>query len=62
MMPTGEQFTSAVSEAGQKVDVFYGEDGPGRLYQREHMLAEATPALAPLHVDGGALDFWLLRS
>ncbi len=40
------------------VPVFYGEEGPGRLYQREWMLADAQPALAPLHQDDGALDLW----
>jgi hypothetical protein len=40
------------------VPVFYGEEGPGRLYQREWMLADAQPALAPLHQDDGSLDFW----
>ncbi len=42
--------------------VFYGENGPGRLYQREHFLSDAPPTSAPLHLDDGALNFWNLTS
>ena len=31
--------------------------GPGLLYQRGHMLPEAEPAEAELHMDDGGLDF-----
>ena len=39
-------------------EVYYGPEGPGPLYQREHMLADTPPVDAPLHLDDGGLDFW----
>ena len=50
MTPIGEQVKTAYSDFDKKqVEVFYGEDGPGRLYQREYMLQTAEPKPAPLH-------------
>ena len=40
---------------------FYGAAGPGRLYQRAHLLADAAPADAPLCLDSGALDLWKIN-
>jgi hypothetical protein len=61
MKPIGEQYKTGYHEGmKQEVDCFYGEDGPGRLYQREIMLKEVTPSLAPLHMDDGLGDYWLL--
>ena len=63
MTPIGEQYKTGYNETRKKeVDIFYGEEGPGRLYQREYMLKDVTPALAPLHADDGAFDFWLLHA
>lgn len=42
------------------VPAFYGEDGPGRLYQRDHLLAAQAPQGHALHEDDGALNFWRL--
>ncbi len=64
MTPVGEGVKAATgySDFNRKdVEIFYGEPGPGRLYQREPMLAPAEPQLAPLHLDDGSLDFWLLH-
>jgi hypothetical protein len=62
MTPIGEQVKTAYSDFDKKaVEVFYGEEGPGRLYQRECMLKRIEPKLAPLHEDDGAFDFWLLH-
>ena len=62
MTPIGEQVKTAYSDFDKKpVEVFYGEEGPGRLYQREFMLQSAEPKPAPLHLDDGTLDFWLLH-
>ena len=60
--PTGEQYTTGFSDFDEKqVKVFYGKDGPGRLYQRDWMLKEnVKPELAPLQMDRGP-NFWLLR-
>ncbi len=62
MTPIGEQVKTAYSDFDKKqVEVFYGEEGPGRLYQREYMLKTAEPKPAALHLDDGSLDFWLLH-
>ncbi|MCC7362161.1 MAG: hypothetical protein IT317_21940 [Anaerolineales bacterium] len=51
--------THAYSEFdGAERRVYYGPDGPGPLYQREHYFADTAPADAPLHLDDGALDLW----
>jgi len=63
MTPIGEQYKTAYCEGMKKdVECFYGEEGPGRLYQREEMLKDVTPALAQLHADEGSMDFWQLHS
>lgn len=62
MTPIGEHVKTGFSDFdGKPVEVFYGKDGPGPLYQREHMLTNVEPKLALLHVDDGSLDFWFLR-
>lgn len=62
MTPVGEQVKTGFSDFdGKPVEVFYGNDGPGPLYQREHMLENIEPELASLHMDDGSLDFWFLR-
>jgi hypothetical protein len=62
MVPIGEQVTTGFSDFdGKPVEVFYGKDGPGPLYQREYMLENAVPIQASLHLDDGSLDFWFLR-
>jgi hypothetical protein len=62
LTPVGEQVKTAYSDFDKKqVEVFYGEAGPGRLYQREFMMQPAEPKLAPLHLDDGGLDFWWLH-
>ena len=63
MTPIGEQYKTGYSEGMKKeVECFYGEEGPGRLYQREYMLQDVTPALAQLHADDGSIDFWQLHA
>jgi len=60
--PIGEQVQTGFSDFdGKPVEVFYGENGPGRLYQRQYMLDNVKPQRAPLHMDDGALDFWFLK-
>jgi hypothetical protein len=64
MTPVGEGVKAATGYSDfnrKEVEIFYGEPGPGRLYQREQMLAPAEPQLAPLHLDDGSLDFWWLH-
>ena len=62
MTPLGESVKTGFSDFdGKQVPVFYGADGPGPLYQREHMLEAREPRPALLHVDDGSLDFWFIR-
>ena len=62
MTPIGEQVKTGFSDFdGKPVEVFYGKDGPGPLYQRDSMLQSADPKPAQLHLDDGSLDFWFLR-
>lgn len=59
MEPVGNDDTTGYSDFDKRqVPVFYGEEGPGRLYQRDHLLSNVRPEPAPLHEDSGALDFW----
>lgn len=44
-----------------RVGVFYGEEGPGRLYQRDYMLDKLEPTLVPLHMDTSPIDYWWLK-
>jgi hypothetical protein len=62
MKPIGEQTTRGFSDFDNKpVEVYYGVDGPGPLYQREQMMEQSEPAPAKLHLDDGSLDFWFLQ-
>jgi len=62
MTPLGDMPKTGYSDFDKKqVEVFYGAEGPGPLYQREAMLKDAEPSLPPLHLDDGALDYWCLR-
>jgi hypothetical protein len=59
MEPLGNDYATAYSDFDKReVPVFYGQAGPGPIYQREAMLADAEPAPTPLHCDDGSLDFW----
>jgi hypothetical protein len=59
MKPVGDIPSTGYSDFEKKdVPVFYGTEGPGPLYQREHMRGDAVPAPAALHEDDGGLDFW----
>ncbi|NLX06519.1 MAG: hypothetical protein GXY33_15375 [Phycisphaerae bacterium] len=62
MTPVGDSAKTGYSEYDQReVEVFYGEDGPGRLYQRDQMAASVEPELSEIHLDEGWLDFWFVR-
>ena len=64
MSPVGEGVKAATGYSDfnrKEVEIFFGEPGPGRLYQRQYLLAPTTPQLPPLHQDDGSLDFWLLH-
>jgi hypothetical protein len=60
--PVGNEAETAYSDFDKaQVGVFFGQNGPGRLYQREAMLQEVPPSEAKLHLDDGALDFWKIK-
>jgi hypothetical protein len=62
MTPVGEQAKTGFSDFdNERVEVFYGKDGPGPLYRRDHLLDGPVPKPTPLHLDDGSLDFWYLR-
>jgi hypothetical protein len=62
MEPLGNDGETGYSDFDKlETPTFYGEAGPGRLYQREHMLADTEVALAPIQLDDGALDLWMIR-
>ncbi|NLG26407.1 MAG: hypothetical protein GX557_00725 [Chloroflexi bacterium] len=60
MAPASEMPTQGYSDFDeQRVPVYYGEEGPGRLYQREGYRREAAPRHLPLHEDrASSLDLW----
>lgn len=63
MVPLGNDEETGYSDFDKKdVECFYGRNGPGELYQREHFFNHATPELSPLHLDEGVLDFWSVRN
>jgi hypothetical protein len=59
MEPRGNDAKSGYSDFDKaQTEVYYGYEGPGRLYQRDAMLNDVQPANTELHADDGALDFW----
>jgi hypothetical protein len=57
--PVGNDVATAWSDFDKReVPVFYGHEGPGPLYRREHMRADGDVAPAPLVADAGGLDLW----
>ncbi len=62
MTPAGEQARTGFSDFDNKpVELFYGKDGPGPLYQRDDRLDGPEPKPTPLRMDDGSLDFWYLH-
>jgi hypothetical protein len=57
--PVGEEYKTGYSEVEKReVPIYYGKNGPGRLYQREYMRKDIVPAPAPLTMDDGSVNFW----
>ncbi len=62
MEPPGNNYETGYSDFDKKdVACFYGQYGPGELYQREFMLADAKPKLSSIHLDDGSLNFWYIE-
>ncbi len=60
--PLGKIPETGYSEVeGKEVRCYYGEPGPGRLYQRSHLLEAKPISLAELFCDEGMLDFWKIK-
>ena len=56
MTPIGNVARTGFSDFdGKQVEVFYGVEGPGPLYQRDYMLKDVEPQPSPLHMDNGLL-------
>jgi len=59
--PLGNDSPTGYSDMEKaQVSVYYGTEGPGLLYQREHYIPDAEPQETPIHQDDGSLDFWHL--
>jgi len=62
MEPLGNDYKTGYSDFDKKeVPVFYGKEGPGPLYQRDHMLKDAQPEPSELYMDTSPLDFWFIK-
>ncbi len=66
MEPLDNDQATGYSDFDQKeVPIFYGEAGPGPLYQRQHLIPDVEPSavnLSSLHIDSGALDLWFFET
>lgn len=57
--PQGEMPNQAYSDFDDcMLPVYYGESGPGRLYQRQGYLAETAPQTEPLWIAGDPFKWW----
>lgn len=65
MEPVQNEYTDGYSEFDKKeVPIFYGEEGPGPLYQRESYRQDRLPEEIEktlLQMDRGLLDFWKVQ-
>jgi hypothetical protein len=61
IIPIGNNYTTAYSEMEKgQVPVYYGEDGPGRLYLGRNNFKGCNPVPATIHLDNGGSNFWNL--
>ena len=61
MEPVGNDYVTGYSDFDKReAPIFYGQAGPGALYQRAALLEPCEVALSPLTTDRGALDLWLI--
>ncbi len=61
--PVGNEVATSWSDFDKcEVPVFYGHEGPGRLYGREHMRGDGEVAASPLVHDRGGLDLWCVAA
>jgi hypothetical protein len=61
--PLGDDVATCWSDFDKReVPVFYGHEGPGRIYQREHLRGDRPVESTPLVRDDGRLDLWRIAS
>jgi hypothetical protein len=59
MEPLGESQATGYSDFDRgQIATYYGREGPGPLYQREHMIPDQPPELSEIGMDRGAVDCW----
>ena len=62
MQPLENEIRTAYSEFEKgEVEVFYGSEGPGPLYQRQGWLEPGLVTEPALHLDDGGLDWWKIN-
>ena len=62
MEPLGESQATGFSDFDKgQIATYYGREGPGPLYQREHMIPDQPPELSEIGMDKGAVDCWRIH-
>ncbi|HEX9971958.1 MAG TPA: hypothetical protein VGD14_07810 [bacterium] len=60
--PLGQSYETGYSDFEEKdVRCYYGNEGPGPLYQRDDLLRDEPVILSELFHDEGMLDFWKIK-
>lgn len=63
MEPLGNEDKSGYSDSDKmEVPIYYGTEGPGRLYRREKMAGDELLQPGNIHLDSGCLDLWYFSS
>jgi hypothetical protein len=61
MEPVGIEAPTGYSDFDKRqVQLFYGNEGPGTLYQRQSFLEESVVQKSILHLDQDAVNFWMI--
>jgi DUF1680 family protein len=59
LAPLGNEYEYGYSDfENREVPVYYGQNGPGRLYKRDHFEKDNIPELSELSLDCGGMNFW----
>lgn len=59
MTPSGKQYQTAYSASeGREIPVYYGNEGPGLLYQRDALYSVRMPECSVLTLDRGRFDYY----
>ncbi|HHW47340.1 MAG TPA: hypothetical protein GXX14_01835 [Clostridiaceae bacterium] len=61
LIPIGNEYKTVYSDFDKRhVPVFYGEEGPGRLYLGRNNFDKCKPTLSTINLDSGEGNFWNL--